>query len=203
MALVKCKECGKEISDSAKSCPECGFIYKKEKTMTSKKVVGIVLAVLVTCGALFFGVTYLIFDFIPQMKVNNELKKYYGTWELVEDNFIELNENYGVDRIEDYKALKEIVINEDNLESQSSRSSAGFNTPKNGFAITTYPLSYDEGEYYFFAELGKLIEQEANDEYWKELTICFKLEGDMLIQSGCGLDDNTTISVGNIKYKRK
>ena len=30
MALIKCKECGKEISDSAKSCPECGFVYKKE-----------------------------------------------------------------------------------------------------------------------------------------------------------------------------
>lgn len=24
MALKKCKECGKEISDSAKACPHCG-----------------------------------------------------------------------------------------------------------------------------------------------------------------------------------
>lgn len=27
MALVNCKECNKEISDSAKQCPHCG--YKK------------------------------------------------------------------------------------------------------------------------------------------------------------------------------
>lgn len=24
MALIKCPECGKEISDKAKSCPNCG-----------------------------------------------------------------------------------------------------------------------------------------------------------------------------------
>ena len=29
MALIKCKECKKEISDSAKQCPHCG--YKKKK----------------------------------------------------------------------------------------------------------------------------------------------------------------------------
>ena len=25
MALIKCPECGKEISDKAKSCPKCGY----------------------------------------------------------------------------------------------------------------------------------------------------------------------------------
>ena len=25
MTLIKCKECNKEISDKAKSCPHCGF----------------------------------------------------------------------------------------------------------------------------------------------------------------------------------
>ena len=25
MALIKCSECGKEISDKAKKCPHCGF----------------------------------------------------------------------------------------------------------------------------------------------------------------------------------
>lgn len=29
MALVKCPECGKEISDVAKACPNCGFILHK------------------------------------------------------------------------------------------------------------------------------------------------------------------------------
>lgn len=31
MALIKCPECGKEISDRAKSCPNCGFPITDEK----------------------------------------------------------------------------------------------------------------------------------------------------------------------------
>ena len=30
MALVKCPECGKEVSDRAKSCPNCGFPIEEE-----------------------------------------------------------------------------------------------------------------------------------------------------------------------------
>ena len=37
MALMKCKECGKEISSKAEFCPHCGFVYKKGKG--TKKVV--------------------------------------------------------------------------------------------------------------------------------------------------------------------
>lgn len=29
MALIQCKECGKEISDTVKSCPHCGFRIEK------------------------------------------------------------------------------------------------------------------------------------------------------------------------------
>ena len=29
MALIKCPECGKEISDKAKTCPNCGCPIKK------------------------------------------------------------------------------------------------------------------------------------------------------------------------------
>lgn len=31
MALIKCPECGKEISDKAKACPNCGFCTEYEK----------------------------------------------------------------------------------------------------------------------------------------------------------------------------
>ena len=27
MALIKCSECGKEISDKAKACPNCGLVF--------------------------------------------------------------------------------------------------------------------------------------------------------------------------------
>lgn len=32
MALIKCPECGKEMSDKAKSCPNCGYIEKSNRT---------------------------------------------------------------------------------------------------------------------------------------------------------------------------
>ena len=32
MALVKCPECGKEYSDRAKKCPQCGYVIEKKKT---------------------------------------------------------------------------------------------------------------------------------------------------------------------------
>ena len=30
MALIKCPECGKEVSDSAKSCPNCGWLKESK-----------------------------------------------------------------------------------------------------------------------------------------------------------------------------
>ncbi len=41
MALIKCPECGKKISDKAKSCPQCGFPLeelKKANPQTVEKV---------------------------------------------------------------------------------------------------------------------------------------------------------------------
>lgn len=31
MAMIKCPECGKDISDSARQCPNCGYELKKEE----------------------------------------------------------------------------------------------------------------------------------------------------------------------------
>lgn len=36
--LINCKECGKEISDTAKQCPNCGAKVKKEKQRKEKKL---------------------------------------------------------------------------------------------------------------------------------------------------------------------
>src|SRR6266446_2966832 len=42
MALVKCRECGKEISSSAASCPNCG---KRQTSLGTKLVVVMTLVV--------------------------------------------------------------------------------------------------------------------------------------------------------------
>ena len=38
MALIKCPECGKEISDTAKACPNCGYRLKKLDIAKHKKI---------------------------------------------------------------------------------------------------------------------------------------------------------------------
>ena len=37
MALIKCPECGKEISDKAKACPECGYELKQNVEATKQE----------------------------------------------------------------------------------------------------------------------------------------------------------------------
>lgn len=70
MALIKCKECGKEISDQASTCPNCGAPIEKQvdvpesgseevKKKSSKKVpiiIAVVLAVAVVgCGGYYIA----------------------------------------------------------------------------------------------------------------------------------------------------
>lgn len=38
MALIKCSECGKEISSNAKACPHCGNPTKNRKFDVDKEV---------------------------------------------------------------------------------------------------------------------------------------------------------------------
>jgi hypothetical protein len=50
MALIKCKECGKEVSSEAKKCPHCG---KKLKTSSLGK--GILYVFLILIGLIVLG----------------------------------------------------------------------------------------------------------------------------------------------------
>ena len=45
MALITCPECGREVSDRAKTCPNCGFpITKSEEMDNELQVRDVVLA---------------------------------------------------------------------------------------------------------------------------------------------------------------
>jgi hypothetical protein len=46
MALTKCKECGKEISTEAKSCPSCGVVLKKKTGYFFYIVVSLLIVIL-------------------------------------------------------------------------------------------------------------------------------------------------------------
>lgn len=44
MGLIKCPECGKEISDKVSSCPNCGYPLGKNETM-NKKIIWIIAGI--------------------------------------------------------------------------------------------------------------------------------------------------------------
>ena len=66
MALLKCTECGKEISDNSKKCIQCGSPIKKEKKkIDTKKVLFISISLFVIIG-IIIGII---------IKLNNDKEK--------------------------------------------------------------------------------------------------------------------------------
>lgn len=54
MAIVKCKECGKEISSKASQCPNCGYDYNKSKMYKNIIIVSvIIIIIIITCSIIF------------------------------------------------------------------------------------------------------------------------------------------------------
>lgn len=199
MALIKCKECGKEISDSVNSCPHCGYVYKKTKEMTTMKVVRIILVVAFIGIALFFGFTYLVFDYIPKVKVKNEMAKYYGEWKLIDGDYENVVKMYNAE----YKLKSQININKDNLESQGDNSTCGFNRPSKDYAITSYTDDGCSDDYYLLTTLDKLVESPLTDYPLENVKICFELKDKTLTQKKCALNDNSTAENKRITYKLK
>ena len=56
MALIKCPECGKEVSDDAKACPSCGHVLKPSVAVPILLGISCLLAALVIA---FFLPSYL------------------------------------------------------------------------------------------------------------------------------------------------
>ena len=58
MALMKCLECGQEISDNAKSCPHCGYKTKKmnpEKVAKYKRITSILVCMGIEMAVIDLG----------------------------------------------------------------------------------------------------------------------------------------------------
>ena len=55
MALIKCPECNKEISDTAKRCPNCGYKFPiKNKKNICIIILIIIAIVVIVCGSLLY-----------------------------------------------------------------------------------------------------------------------------------------------------
>lgn len=154
MALIKCKECGKEISDTAKSCPECGFVYKKEHSIIKTIIICVSTLVVIFLAILFISFLPRISDSIKEKKA---IKKIVGEYKLINTS----NESI----------IKNISITKDNI---SYICNQGYMPPeiKDGFyniyednkkqyVITTSKTLGSDSQEYILMEYdnGKLISQ--------------------------------------------
>lgn len=46
MALIKCSECDKEISENAKTCPHCGAKHETEEQKQTRIIAGVVIGII-------------------------------------------------------------------------------------------------------------------------------------------------------------
>ena len=70
MALIKCPECGKEISNSANKCPHCGYTIKSiGKTISTNKK-NITVAVIAVAVVLFVILCFNVFS-RPNIKMDD------------------------------------------------------------------------------------------------------------------------------------
>lgn len=113
MSIIKCPECNREVSDTLKSCPHCGFKFKKvkeKKIRIGKKVIAIIVSAGVICIAAVFGCSLMLLSETDKAEISTieekigELVgyKYYGTTKSqLENHRLEC-----VNLEETYKSLK-------------------------------------------------------------------------------------------------
>ncbi len=72
MALINCKECGKEISDKAEMCPNCGYRLKTE--VKERKKAGTIVTLIASSIFVIFFILLLFANLTPTQK-NPEYSK--------------------------------------------------------------------------------------------------------------------------------
>jgi len=71
MAMIKCKECGKEISSLAEKCPHCGHMTRYGKEMNDKKG---------NKGAFYLGAILMVIGLILFLSSLMVLLTNYNDW---------------------------------------------------------------------------------------------------------------------------
>ena len=148
MALVKCKECGNEISDQAITCPNCGA--KTETAIHKKHNVIILLAVVLIIGIIGISIYFI--------KSNNPLYKYSKEAVKVLKNYKQNKNTITIDELSQeiidiqYEFNSNYEI-DDNLE---------YSTFSNGLGIMASSIEID-GRY------NNSISNSKIDEYIKDL----------------------------------
>ena len=82
MALIKCSECGKEISDKARKCPHCGTKYKSENENDRKGFPTSVMFILIV---IFVAVIFIIMNYNKKDYNNSTSDTKENTNEIIEN----------------------------------------------------------------------------------------------------------------------
>jgi|GEM_PF-4239769 hypothetical protein len=99
MALIKCKECNKEISDNASQCPNCGYVYKKTKNKKEKSsAFKIVIPIIVAIAVFIIGIVLFIVIDKGMEKINEKkiLNQVVGTWQYKEVSKVNGGVSYSI-----------------------------------------------------------------------------------------------------------
>ena len=76
MSLINCGECGKQMSDSARECPNCGYRKPMQKNKKKNRIVILIVAVVLLSGLI--GCANRKQETGSETKALSELKTYNG-----------------------------------------------------------------------------------------------------------------------------
>lgn len=143
MALINCPECNKEISDTSKSCPNCGYRFKKKMNDKTFKALFAIIFVIVVVAIIFFA---------------NKLIKYYS----IKSDIRECAVSY-IKAIDDYNSCKtSFADTKEKLKQIDNRASS----LKNKYGIRG--LSTDEMQICYQISIGSITFSVSDITYTRE-----------------------------------
>ena len=141
MALIKCPECGKEISDQVSVCPSCGYRLKKNKLPII--IIGII-AVVAVIGIVFVGHSY-----------SQKMKMYKAqAQEIIE----------AIDRIEgepldNISLILDTKSRYDSLDNNSKKYVSNYDALKAAYdTLLTTKIELDESNYLDYVDISVRLE---------------------------------------------
>lgn len=170
MALIKCNECGKEVSDKATACPNCGCPINTNynsgnSTINTrskpKKKTGCLISVLIFVLLMVAGIVSIIFT---GKQINDTIQQEIsGTSS--DDEYISLNEYNQIETGMSYDEVKEIVGSAGTISSQVE--SGGYKIIivtwyGNGVAGSNANVTFTNDEVTAKAQVGLINDESEN-----------------------------------------
>lgn len=153
MSLIECKECGKEISDKARKCPNCGMIIQHSKNKKIIIIISIILLiVLIVIGYLHFEKQELKKMLLKDWERVEEGS--YGSYYTLELDFSETTIEYNFNSTYSWldttlKKYNYKIINSHQLEIDNETYEIEFNEDKTMMIMTPSLTDSNTKEYWF------------------------------------------------------